>query len=238
MSIHSTVIMLRHAQSTWNAQSRFTGWADPPLTAKGVDEAKHAAVLIKNSGIQFDRAYTSYLQRAKHTAELVLEGSSQTEVPLISDWHLNERHYGQLQGLNKIEMAESVGEQQVWRWRRGFRDKPEALTLDDPRHPRFDNKYQDCVESVPSVESLADTQERVLVFWREHVEAAIRNGEKLLISSHGNTLRALIMYLSGMSEKDVEQFEIPTGVPIKYNFDEDANALAWRYMSENRLEHV
>ncbi|VUD47574.1 2,3-bisphosphoglycerate-dependent phosphoglycerate mutase [Thalassocella blandensis] len=228
------VILIRHAQSTWNAQTRFTGWADPPLTALGVSEAQKAGELLAESDIHFDMVYTSVLQRAKQTADIILETTGQTHLPQKSDWRLNERHYGQLQGLNKIEIAEKVGEEQVLKWRRGYLDKPQPLADDDDRHPRFDAKYKDLPETLlPAAENLADTQKRVLQFWSDTVEPAVKDGKTLLISSHGNTLRALIMALSNMSSKEVETFEIPTGIPIVYTLNQDASPKHWQYLKES-----
>ena len=227
------VVLIRHAQSTWNAQTKFTGWADPPLTELGIEEAQKAGSLLAKSQLSFDDVYTSVLQRAQQTAQIILETTGQTELTPHSDWRLNERHYGQLQGLNKKEIAQEVGEEQVFRWRRGYRDKPEALSEDDSRHPRFDEKYNDVSpERLPAAESLADTQARAMQFWEDTAIPAIKQGKTLLISSHGNTLRGLIMALSNMDEKQVEKFEIPTGIPIIYHLHPDGSPDYWEYLEK------
>ncbi|WNO09184.1 2,3-bisphosphoglycerate-dependent phosphoglycerate mutase [Teredinibacter sp. KSP-S5-2] len=225
------IIMIRHAQSTWNAQSKFTGWADPPLTTLGESEAERAAATLGRAGYVFDVVYTSVLQRAQKTADIILDELQLNDIPVHSDWRLNERHYGGLQGLDKVAMAKDVGEKQVLRWRRGFLDMPPALEAEDERHPRFDARYQHIPsEKLPSRENLLDTQNRAKSFWQDRIPSHLAAGDKVLISSHGNTLRALIMFLSGMSEKEVETFEIPTGVPIVYRFDKNGQPESWHYL--------
>lgn len=226
------VVMIRHAQSTWNAEGRFTGWADPLLTDLGVAEAEKAGKLLKQHDYYFDRVYTSRLKRAAATADIILQVMDQTDVPLDVDWRLNERHYGALQGLSKQDLREQAGDAQVHRWRRGYHDTAPALADDDPRHPKHDAQYADVPrERLPAVESLADTRTRAVEFWREKIEPALIKGERLLISAHGNTLRALIMALANMSEDEVEQFEIPTGTPIIYRFDAHGQPLSWEYLA-------
>lgn len=228
------VILIRHAQSTWNAETRFTGWADPPLTELGISEAEKAGALLTEANIKFDHVYTSALKRAQQTAQIIMETTQQSDVNVTEDWRLNERHYGQLQGLNKVEMAEKVGEEQVLKWRRGYLDKPDPLPIDDSRHPRFDAKYQHIDASrLPSAENLAETRARAMEFWTDTVVPAVQRGESLLISSHGNTLRGLIMALSDMSAEEVETFEIPTGVPIIYHLNDDGTANRWGYIGES-----
>lgn len=225
------VVMIRHAQSTWNAEGKFTGWADPPLTQSGLDEAVKAGKTLREHGYHFDRIFTSRLQRAAITAQIVLEQMGAPEVPVEADWRLNERHYGALQGQSKEQLRERAGDEQVHRWRRGYHDTAPALSDDDPRHPKFDQRYADLPREVlPDVESLADTRKRAFAFWQEKAEPALARGERLLISAHGNTLRALIMELAGMSEQEVEEFEIPTGMPIVYTFDVNGTPLSWRYL--------
>jgi 2,3-bisphosphoglycerate-dependent phosphoglycerate mutase len=232
MHTHTTsVVLIRHAQSEWNLLGRFTGWADPPLTEAGVLEARRAAGLLLQQGLRFDIAYTSRLVRARETAERVLRGSGNGEVPLVADWRLNERHYGGLEGEDKEAVAAAAGLQQVARWRRGYQDQPPALAGDDPRHPTRDPRWRD-VDPVrlPAAESLADTRARVTAFWREAAAPRIARGERLLVSSHGNTLRALLMELTGMGVAEVEAFEIPTGRPIRADFARDGRLLDWRYL--------
>lgn len=225
------VVMIRHAQSQWNLEGRFTGWADPPLTAAGRAEAVAAGRAMAAAGYRFDLAYTSRLQRARATAELVLQHSENGTIPLIADWRLNERHYGALQGLDKARMTDQVGETQVWRWRRGYRDRPPGLPMGDPRHPARQGAWRDIpADALPNGESLAETRIRVRRFWREVMVAALASKQRILIASHGNTLRALLMDLGKMREAEVEGFEIPTGVPILYRFDAQGRPLGWQYL--------
>ncbi|HEY7772074.1 MAG TPA: 2,3-bisphosphoglycerate-dependent phosphoglycerate mutase [Marinagarivorans sp.] len=225
------VVMIRHAQSTWNAQVRFTGWANPPLTDNGIAEAHSAAALLKAAGYRFDAVYNSVLLRTQQTTQIILQDMGQQDVPVEADWRLNERHYGALQGKNKIEMANKVGEDQVWRWRRGFADLPPVLADDDPAHPKFDPLYTAVApERLPSHENLAMTQTRVLEFWQERIVADLKSDRSVLISSHGNTLRALLMGLSDMTVEEVESFEIPTGTPIICEFNGDYRMTSWRYL--------
>ncbi|MCB1786467.1 MAG: 2,3-diphosphoglycerate-dependent phosphoglycerate mutase [Gammaproteobacteria bacterium] len=225
------VVMIRHAQSEWNREGRFTGWADPGLTEVGEAEAVRAGQLLARRGLHFDAAYTSRLARARQTAETVLRLSGDADVPLVADWRLNERHYGALQGEDKAAMTARVGEHQVWRWRRGYLDRPPAMTADDPHHPARDARMADIDPAErPNGESLADTRRRVTGFWDTEIVPQIRAGRRLLIASHGNTLRALIMALDGMQQDQVEAFEIPTGVPILYVFSASGEPIGWHYL--------
>jgi 2,3-bisphosphoglycerate-dependent phosphoglycerate mutase len=226
------VVLIRHAQSLWNKENRFTGWADPPLTEAGLAEAEHAAETLRAAGFRFDAAYSSRLQRARQTLEVLLKTLRQTAIPRFEDWRLNERHYGLLQGLNKAQAAAEVGEAQVWRWRRGYEDKVQPLPRTDLSHAIHNPLYQDVDPAMlPDVENLAETRARVMAFWREQIMPPIQSGQRLLISAHGNTLRALLMDLAGMSVAEVEAFEIPTATPIVYSFSRDAQPLAWRYLT-------
>lgn len=225
------VVLIRHAQSVWNRENRFTGWADPDLTESGIAEAWAAARLMHCHGLRFDHAYSSRLKRARQTLDLILEISGQSGIPHEQDYRLNERHYGALQGMDKAQMTDQAGEAQVWRWRRGYSDIPPELANDDPRHPRNDPAYADVPrESLPGSENLVMTRERVMGFWRERMMAHIQAGERVLVSAHGNTLRALIMALADMTVAEVEAFEIPTATPILYRFDHSGRALDWRYL--------
>ncbi|MCG6970973.1 MAG: 2,3-bisphosphoglycerate-dependent phosphoglycerate mutase [Gammaproteobacteria bacterium] len=226
------VVLIRHAQSQWNKENRFTGWADPPLTEAGVAEAEQAAELLRAAGLRFDAAYSSRLQRARQTLAVLLKTLHQSAIPQFEDWRLNERHYGLLQGLNKAQAAAEAGEAQVWRWRRGYVDKGQPLPRTDLSHAIHNPLYQDVdPASLPDVENLAETRTRVMAFWREQIAPRIQSGQRLLVSAHGNTLRALLMDLAGMSIDDVEAFEIPTATPIVYTFNRDAQPLAWRYLT-------
>jgi 2,3-bisphosphoglycerate-dependent phosphoglycerate mutase len=233
------VILIRHAQSQWNLENRFTGWANPPLTQAGFDEARHAALLLKEHGYRFDVAFSSRLIRAQQTLDVILQTLEQTGLPQFQDWRLNERHYGLLQGVNKAEKAKEVGEQQVWRWRRGYEDKAAPLPRTDPSHPVNDPLYHDVdPDLLPDVENLKETRARVMQFWQERIEPYVRLGERVLISSHGNTLRALLMGVANLSVTQVESFEIPTGKPIIYTFNRKAEPLEWRYLEEQHNKAV
>jgi len=227
------VVLVRHAQSEWNREGRFTGWANPPLTAQGVAEARAAGRRLAAAGHRFDHGFSSRLGRARHTLDLILGEIGQPALPVNSDWRLNERHYGALQGRVREEEAGRVGADQVLRWRRGYADPPPLLPMDDPRHPAHEPLYADVPRRLlPRGESLAQTRARVAGFWREAVAPRLEAGERILIASHGNTLRALLMELEGMSIKQVESFEIPTGEPILYAFDSKARPMGWCYLPE------
>ena len=225
------VVMLRHAQSQWNLENRFTGWADPALTAAGIAEAKQAGAYLHDHGVAFDVAFSSRLQRAISTLDILLESLGQTAIPRYQDWRLNERHYGALQGIDKHAAIATVGEQQVWRWRRSYLEQAAPLLRSDPAHPIHDPKYADiAAHLLPDVENLAQTRVRVVAFWQDQIVPRIRDGERVLISAHGNTLRALLMELAGMSVAEVESFEIPTATPIVFDFDHDAQPRDWHYL--------
>jgi len=225
------VVLIRHAQSQWNKENRFTGWANPALTEAGVIEAQVAGEWLRINGYRFDVAYSSRLQRAITTLDILLDRVGQSNIPRFEEWRLNERHYGALQGVNKSEAAMRAGEQQVWRWRRGYIDKAKPLLREDPGHPINDPLYADIHPSLlPDVENLAQTRMRVMSFWNQHIMPRIRNRERVLVSAHGNTLRALLMDLAGMSVEQVESFEIPTATPIEYRFDSKVKPLGWSYL--------
>ncbi|MBI1424711.1 MAG: 2,3-bisphosphoglycerate-dependent phosphoglycerate mutase [Gammaproteobacteria bacterium] len=231
------VVMIRHAQSQWNLDNRFTGWADPPLTAAGIAEAKQAGENLREHGFRFDAAYSSRLERAIQTLDILLDALGQADIPRYQDWRLNERHYGQLQGLNKADMTAQVGEQQVWRWRRSYEEQATPLLRTDPTHPANNPKYADVDPALlPGVENLAQTRARVAAFWQDQIVPRLVKGERILISGHGNTLRALLMELAGMSVAEVESFEIPTATPILYEFDHHARPLEWRYLMREKAQ--
>lgn len=226
-----TLVLLRHAQSLWNLENRFSGWADIGLSEQGIDEAHHAGAALRRHGFHFDVAFASRLARATQTLDIVLAELGQRAVPVISDWRLNERHYGALQGLDKAETAARYGETQFQRWRRGWADRPPALAPDDPRHSRFDAAYADVPPvSLPVAESLSDTYRRVVPYWEQNIAPRIARGDNVLVVSHGNTLRALVKYLDGMDDRAVEQLEIPTGRPLVYRFSAGMRALRPRYL--------
>ena len=225
------IVLLRHGESQWNLENRFTGWADPGLTAKGLEEAELAARLLKARGDRFTRCYCSRLVRSRQTLDAVLAVLEQQNLPIIEDWRLNERHYGVLQGAVKTPEANNTTAEQIYRWRRGYLDKAEPLAEDDPRHPAHDPRYSDLPPSrLPAVENLAETRARVVECWQDTLWPAVRAGEHVLVSSHGNTLRALLMDLARMSVEEVESFEIPTGVPMVLEFDQGGELQRWDYL--------
>ena len=226
------VVLIRHAQSQWNKENRFTGWANPPLTDAGVTEAKRAGEWLRSNGYHFDVAYSSRLQRAIATLDTLLEQLGQNDLHRRQDWRLNERHYGVLQGINKAKATALAGEQQVRRWRRGYEDSAAPLLSTDPDHPVNDPMYADIDSKLlPGVENLVQTRVRVMSFWNEQIVPRIQTGERILISAHGNTLRALLMELADMSVEQVESFEIPTATPILYRFNRNGRPLGWRYVN-------
>lgn len=225
------VILIRHAQSEWNRDNRFSGWADPALTEAGITEAQQAARQLRQAGYRFDFSYSSRLQRARHTLEILLDELGQEALPREAAWQLNERHYGALQGLDKGETERRAGSEQVWRWRRGYLDLPPPLAAGDARHPLHDPAYADVpAQQLPALENLDMTRTRVMAYWEAQIAPRLQRGERLLISAHGNTLRALIMDLSGMSAAQVEQFEIPTAAPIVYRFSAEGRPQGWHYL--------
>ncbi|MEW5891805.1 MAG: 2,3-bisphosphoglycerate-dependent phosphoglycerate mutase [Pseudomonadota bacterium] len=225
-----TVVLLRHGHSDWNLTDRFTGWTDIALTGQGIAEAEAAGRCLAAAGYGFDEVHCSVLQRTRQTAEAVLAAMGQAGVSIFETWRLNERHYGALQGMNKQEIFAAWGEARSRRWWRGYAEPPPALTPDDPRHPRFDPRYADLPpEQLPASESLADCQRRLLPYWHEVLVPRIRSGRRLLVVSHGNTLRALVMHLDGISPQAMEQVEIAPGVPLVYHFTEELHVIgrAW-----------
>jgi 2,3-bisphosphoglycerate-dependent phosphoglycerate mutase len=228
-----TLVLLRHAQSLWNLENRFTGWADVGLTEAGRAEACRAGKLMHAHGLGFDRAFVSRLQRATETLGIVLRELGQENLPAERSWRLNERHYGSLEGLDKTAFAAAHGEDELHRMRRGYRDRPAPLAPDDPRYLRHRDAYPDLdPASLPATESLADTLARLLPCWNDTIAPAIARGERLLIVSHGNTLRALLKHLEKMTEHEVEQFEIPTGRPLILEFASDGSILKRYYLDD------
>ncbi len=228
-----TVVLLRHGESLWNRENRFTGWTDVGLTAKGVEEAIAAGRLLRREGFDFDRAFTSVLNRAIKTLWLVLEEMDRMWIPVELNWRLNERHYGALQGLNKAETAERHGREQVLLWRRSYDVRPPALTPEDPRFPGRDPRYRQVPPSeLPLTECLKDTVERFLPYWHATIAPAVRRGERVIISAHGNSLRALVKYLDNISDRDILELNIPTGIPLVYELDSDLKPLGHRYLGD------
>lgn len=216
------IVLLRHGESTWNKENRFTGWTDVDLSEKGVSEARKAGQLLKKEGFIFQAAYTSVLKRAIRTLWIVLDEMDLMWIPIYNSWRLNERHYGALQGLNKSEMAAKYGEKQVLIWRRSYDIQPPALTKDDPRYPGNDPRYVDLPkQDIPCTECLKDTVGRFLPYWQETIAPAVRAGEKVIIAAHGNSLRALVKYLDNISDDEIVKLNIPTGIPLVYELSDD-----------------
>jgi 2,3-bisphosphoglycerate-dependent phosphoglycerate mutase len=227
------LVLLRHGQSTWNLENRFTGWTDVGLTPQGETEAHSAGKLLKEGGFTFDLAYTSVLKRAIKTLWIALEEMELEWIPVINAWQLNERHYGDLQGLNKAEMTEQFGEAQVKIWRRSYDTPPPPLKLDDARHPRFDPRYAGLTPAqLPATESLKITLERVLPYWHSQIAPAILSGKRLLVAAHGNSMRAVVKYLDNVSETDIPELNIPTGVPLVYELDASLKPLRHYYLGD------
>ena len=228
-----TLVLLRHGQSTWNLENRFTGWTDVDLTPQGHAEAHTAARLLKDGGFTFDVAYTSVLKRAIRTLWVVLDDMDLMWIPVQRDWRLNERHYGALQGLNKAETAAKYGDDQVKIWRRSYATPPPALTQDDPRFPGLDARYANLSGSeLPLTESLADTVARFLPAWHGAIAPLVASGQKVIVAAHGNSLRALVKYLDGVSDADIVELNIPTGVPLVYELDAQLKPIRHYYLGD------
>lgn len=218
------IVLLRHGESTWNKENRFTGWTDVDLTEKGVEEARRAGDLLKENGFVFDKAYTSYLKRAIKTLNNVLDRMNQDWIPVEKNWRLNEKHYGDLQGLNKSETAEKYGDEQVLIWRRSYDVAPNPLSEDDPRNPRFDIRYKNVPEEeLPRTEALKNTVERILPYWKEEIFPSLETSDQILVTAHGNSLRGIIKYLKNISDEEIVNLNLPTGVPYVFEFDDDLN---------------
>ena len=227
------LVLVRHGQSTWNLENRFTGWTDVDLTEQGVAEAREAGRMLREGGYTFDVAYTSVLKRAIKTLWLALEEMDMEWMPVVRAWQLNERHYGNLQGLNKAEMAEKFGEEQVHIWRRSYDTPPPALDRGDERHPRFDPRYANLtLDQLPATESLKITLERVLPYWHSTLAPDIKAGKSLLVVAHGNSLRAMVKYLDNISDDEITGLNIPTGVPLVYELDEELKPIKSYYLGD------
>ena len=228
-----TIVLLRHGESTWNKENRFTGWTDVDLSERGREEATEAGRLLREGGYVFDRAFTSVLKRAIRTLWMALDGLDQMWIPVEKSWRLNERHYGALQGLNKAETAAQHGEAQVKVWRRSYDILPPPLTADDPRHPSRDPRYAALKpEELPLTESLKTTVERFLPYWHGTIAPAITSGERVLIAAHGNSLRALVKYLDHLDEQTIVELNIPTGIPLVYELDEQLKPIRHYYLGD------
>ena len=242
--MHKTLVLLRHGESEWNLENRFTGWTDVNLTKKGELEAQSSGELLKKGQFKFDFVYTSLLKRAIQTMELCLKKNNTKNIPIVYDWRLNERHYGALQGLNKTETAQKYGEKQVLLWRRSYDIPPPKLPLNDKRHPSYDLKYQKLhKKELPSGECLKDTINRVLPLWDNNIVPKILLGKRILIVAHGNSLRAIIKILDNISNENIIELNIPTGIPLIYELDNKLNPIKNYYLGDldelgKRLDNV
>lgn len=229
----TTLVLLRHGQSVWNLENRFTGWTDVDLTPKGESEARTAGTLLREGGYDFDVVHTSLLKRAIRTANLALGEMDRLWLPVRRHWRLNERHYGALQGLNKKETADQHGAEQVFEWRRSYDTPPPALEAHDARHPRSDRKYESLTDDVlPATECLSDVVDRFVPYWHDNIVPALRSGKRVLIVAHGNSLRALVKHLDGVSDEDIPQLNIPTGIPLVYRLDEKLQPIESFYLGD------
>jgi 2,3-bisphosphoglycerate-dependent phosphoglycerate mutase len=227
------LVLIRHGESTWNLENRFTGWTDVGLTETGVAQAREAGRLLKEAGYEFDVAYTSVLKRAIWTLWHCLDTMDRTWLPVVKDWRLNERHYGGLQGLNKADMAKQYGDAQVLVWRRSYDTPPPPLEANDPRSERKDLRYAALDPAqVPLTECLKDTVARVLPFWNQELAPAIRSGKRLVVAAHGNSIRALVKYLDGISDNDIVSLNIPNGIPLVYTLDAQLKPISKRYLGD------
>ncbi len=227
------VVLLRHGESTWNKENRFTGWTDVDLSEKGIREAHKAGQTLKKEGYTFDIAYTSLLKRAIRTLWITLDEMDLMWIPVVRNWRLNERHYGALQGLNKAETAKKFGEEQVHIWRRSYDTPPPALEKNDERFPGSDPRYSDLTETeLPLTECLKDTVARFVPYWENTIAPTIKQGKKVVIAAHGNSLRALVKYLDDIPDEEIVGLNIPTGIPLVYKLDENLNSLKSYYLGD------
>lgn len=227
------LVLVRHGESEWNRENRFTGWTDVDLSAKGEQEAGKAGELLKSEGYTFDMAFTSVLTRANRTLNLILDRMGLSWIPVVKSWRLNERHYGSLQGLNKADTAAKYGDEQVKIWRRAYDIAPPPLTEDDERYPGHDPRYADLdKKDLPLTECLKDTVKRVLPYWNEEIAPAIKSGRKVIVAAHGNSLRALVKYLDDIGDDEIVNLNIPTGVPLVYELDKDLKPVKHYYLGD------
>jgi 2,3-bisphosphoglycerate-dependent phosphoglycerate mutase len=227
------LVLLRHGQSIWNLENLFTGWTDVGLSEQGVEEAHNSGKLLREEGYEFDVAYTSVLKRAIKTLWIAMEEMDMEWLPVHRAWQLNERHYGALQGLNKAQTAEKFGDEQVHIWRRSYDVPPPALDFNDERHPRFDRRYAGLSkDELPNCESLKDTVARMLPYWHNTIAPVVKSGQRVLISAHGNSLRALVMYLDKISEEEIPGLNIPTGIPLIYELDTELQPVKHYYLGD------
>ena len=224
------IVLVRHGQSIWNLENRFTGWTDVDLSKNGIVEAKEAGKILKDNNYTFDVAFTSILKRAEHTLDIILKELG-ININIYKDWHLNERHYGALQGLNKSETADKYGDAQVKLWRRSYSTRPPELTVGDERYPGNDLKYKDLsIDELPLAESLEDTYKRVIPYWKKEILPLLESDKKILVVAHGNSLRSIVKYLDNLSDEEIINIEIPTGKPLVYEFDEELKVIKHYYL--------
>ena len=227
------LVLIRHGESTWNLENRFTGWTDVELTDTGIEQAKQAGRLLRAEGYEFDVAYTSVLKRAIHTLSYCLDEMDRIWLPVVKNWRLNERHYGGLQGLNKAETAKQYGDEQVLVWRRSYDTPPPALEANDPRGQRQDLRYGNlAADQIPLTECLKDTVARVLPFWNDAMAPAIKAGKRIVVAAHGNSIRALVKYLDDISDADIVGLNIPNGIPLVYELDADLKPIKSYYLGD------
>ena len=230
------LVLLRHGESKWNLENRFTGWTDVGLTNKGIDEARQCGIELKKQGFSFDVGYTSFLKRAKHTLDICLNEMNLSNLPIHFDWRLNERHYGALQGLNKSDTALKYGDDQVLEWRRSYNIRPPSLKKDDPRQSKFEDKYSNIDQKlIPLTECLKDTVNRFLPLWKNEISKDIINGKKVIIAAHGNSLRALVKLLDNISDEEIVNINIPTGIPLIYELNHDLKAINNFYLGDEKV---
>jgi 2,3-bisphosphoglycerate-dependent phosphoglycerate mutase len=228
-----SLILLRHGESTWNLENIFTGWTDVGLSDKGLAEAVDAGAMMSDAGIEFDVVHTSLLTRAIMTADLALDAMDSAWIPVRRSWRLNERHYGALQGLNKKETAEEFGKEQVHEWRRSYHIRPPALERSDIRHPSHERRYVELApEQIPSTECLADVVDRMLPYWYDSIVPDLRDEMTVLVAAHGNSLRALVKHLDGISDEEIPSLNIPTGIPLRYELDHDLKVISSEYLGD------
>lgn len=227
------LVLIRHGESVWNKENRFTGWKDVDLSEKGLEEARSGGKLLKDQGFEFDIAYTSVLKRAIRTLNIVLDEMDCAWLPVIKNWRLNERHYGDLQGLNKAETAQKFGDDQVLIWRRSYDVPPPAMSADDERNPRRDRRYADLTDAeIPLTECLKDTVARFVPYWESEIAPQVKSGKRVMIAAHGNSLRALVKYLDGIADDEIVKLNIPTGVPLVYELDDDLRPIRSYYLGD------
>ncbi len=227
------IVLIRHGESVWNKENRFTGWKDVDLSEKGVGEATAAGKLLQDEGFEFDLAYTSVLKRAIRTLNIVLDEMDAMWLPVIKNWRLNERHYGNLQGLNKAEMAQKFGDEQVLIWRRSYDIPPPAMEPDDERNPRFDRRYSGLSDDeIPLTECLKDTVARFVPYWEDEIAGSVKAGKRVIVAAHGNSLRALVKHLDNIPDDEIVKLNIPTGVPLVYELDADLGPIKSYYLGD------